>query len=199
MSHALYELDVNDWGKWASANDVAPVIIAFARFRSELFLNGFDPKQDVNLTPRSLEKMSNILKVNPPREIERDLICGTIGERHAAELSGFIRLWRKLPSLDSILTNPSVIDVPTDPATLFAVAGGLARKATGRNFSQVYAYAKRMPREWQTYLVTDAIARDESVYNKLTKSDPVAADKYDRVVNTSSYIQWATENAELVS
>jgi hypothetical protein len=199
--HLHYELHVDDWCKWAVSNDINPVLIAFVRFRPELFLTGFDPKskESAYLCPRTLAMLSNVLAQKPSRDIEHALIAGTIGPGPAAEISGFIRLWRKLPSLDAIMTNPSSSPVPNDSATLFAVAGGLARKSTAANYDRVLTYGERMPKEWQTYLVKDSTDRDESVFAKLVKTDASAADRYDRLVNTTAYIKWASENSNLIS
>ena len=49
--------------------------------------------------------------------------------------------------------NPSQANVPDDPATLYALCGTLAHKATLANFDR-YTYVGRMPKEFSVlYLV----------------------------------------------
>jgi hypothetical protein len=179
--HLAYETHLDDWCAWAVDNDMPPQLIAFLRFRPNL-LHAFDPKSSEKAfpCPRTWQFVGDIIKAGAPPAIEHELFKGTVGEGAAVELSGFLRIWRKLPSLDGILTNPQTAAVPEDPATLFAVAGGLARRASDKNFDRVMTYANRIPKEWQTYLVKDAVRRDSSLDQ------------------TAAFIKWASVNAEVL-
>ena len=68
-----------------------------------------------------------------------------IVEGASAEFVGFLKIHRKLPNPDSILMNPNQANVPDDPATLYALCGTLAHKATRANFDSVITYVSRMP------------------------------------------------------
>src|SRR5713101_2242596 len=152
--HLDYEVHLDDWCRWAVAADLPAELIAFIRFRPNL-LHAFDPKTTEKAfpTPRSWEFVSKIMRAGPPAAIEHELFRGTVGAGAAAELSGFLRIWRKLPSMDSILMNPQTASVPDDPATLYAIAGGLARRASDKNFDRIMVYANRIPKEWAVSLV----------------------------------------------
>lgn len=179
--HLLCDVDLDDWCKWAVEHDVPPQLIAFIRFRPNL-LHAFDPHATEKAfpSPRSWEFVGDIIKAQPAPAIEHELFRGTVGTGAAAELSGFLRIWRKLPSLDAIMLNPQTVAVPDDPATLFAIAGGLARKSTEKNFDRVMVYANRMPKEWGVYLVKDATRRDVSLQN------------------TDAFIKWASVNSDVM-
>ena len=71
----------------------------------------------------------------------------------------FLKIFRKLPSPDAILLNPAKADVPTDPATLYALCGALAVKAAPDNFGRIMVYIGRMPKEFNVLFVRDAINR----------------------------------------
>lgn len=115
VTHLLYEVHLDDWCKWAVQHDVPPQLIAFIRFRPNL-LHAFDPNSSEKAfpSPRTWEFVGDIIKATPPAAIEHELFKGTVGEGAAVELSGFLRIWRKLPSIDGILTNPQTATVPSD-------------------------------------------------------------------------------------
>jgi hypothetical protein len=179
--HMTYEVHLDDWCAWAVGADLPPELIAFIRFRPNL-LHAFEPKavEKAFPCPRTWEFIAKIMRAGPAAAIEHELYKGAVGAGAAAELSGFLRIWRKLPSLDGILMNPQTAAVPDDPATLFAVAGGLARRASEKNFDRVMTYANRIPKEWQVYLVKDATRRDQVLQN------------------TDGFVKWASINADVM-
>jgi hypothetical protein len=72
-------------------------------------------------------------------------------------------MYQNLPSLDQILLDPQGSPVPTNPGALFAVAGGLARKATASNFNRVTQYTSRLPQEFDVVCVRDAFHLDKAL------------------------------------
>lgn len=173
--------DLEDWVAWALTADVTTPVIAFLQFRPDL-LHKFEPKSASKAfpTPRSWEMASSILKAEAPGEVEYSLLAGTVGEAAAAELSGFLRVWRKLPHPDSVLLDPENAEVPDDPATLYALTGALARKANEDNFEAVIAYANRLPAEFSVLLVRDATRRDPALKS------------------TRAFIEWGSANVSAV-
>ncbi len=153
------ETHIDDWTAWAINHNVKPEVISFIRFRPGL-LHDFDPQRDQNATPRSwVEGVSDVLGT-VPAEAEFECFKGAVGEGAAAEFVGFVRIYRKLPNPDAILLNPKTSDVPTDPATLYALSGALANRATEGNFDRVVEYVSRMPAEFSVLTVSYACRRD---------------------------------------
>lgn len=107
------------------------------------------------------------------------LFASHIGDAVAAELDGFIELYRSLGSLDDIVNDPDNAQLPTESSIRFAVCTGLGRIATRKNFSNVIRYAKRLPRESEVLVVTDATGRDKTLKN------------------VAAYGQWAVANQDL--
>jgi hypothetical protein len=179
--HLPVEPDLDDWTKWAIDADMRPELIAFLRFRPEL-LHRYEPSSTEKAfpCPRSWEFVGEILNADPDVTIEHALYSGTVGEGPAAEFVGFLQVYRQLPSLDAILLNPKKADVPTDTGALFAIAAGLARKATDANFDRVLQYVDRMPKEYAFYCVKDAAARDQMV------------------THTKAFQRFAADNADLM-
>lgn len=158
------ETHLDDSTTWAIDRGVKPEVVSFWRFRPNL-LHDFDPQRDSNPTPRSwVEGVSDVLGIVPP-EAEYECFKGAIGEGAAAEFTGYLRIWRKLPNPDAILLNPTTADVPSDPATLYALAGSLANRATETNFDRVCEYVERMPKEFSVLTISYACRRDPALAN----------------------------------
>lgn len=161
-----FELETHhlDWTAWASENGVRPEVISFINFKTDL-LHKFDPQLDKNPTPRGwCERVSPAIDV-VPKEAEFETFKGAVGEGPASEFTGFLRIFRKLPNPDAILLNPQSADVPTDPATLYALAGSLAHRASTSNFERVCQYVERMPAEFSVLTVSLALRRDKALHN----------------------------------
>lgn len=177
--HLPMEPDLEDWCAWAVTADVEPTVISFLRFRPQL-LHKFSQTEKAFPSPRSWEFVSNINANNPGNGIELALYTGAVGAGAAGEYYTFLKLYRTLPSIDSILANPTTEKVPREPGTLFAVAAAVARRATADNIERVLQYLTRLPKEYCVYSIKDAVRRDE----KLTK--------------TPSFGKWARDNASFV-
>jgi len=159
-----YETHLDDWTSWAIDHDVKPEVVSFIRFRSNL-LHDFDAQRDQNPTPRSwVEGVSDVMGL-VPAEAEYEAFKGAVGEGAAAEFTGYLRMFRKLPNPDGILLNPTHGDVPTDPATLYALSGSLAQRCTEANFDRACTYFERMPPEFSVLSVSYAMRRNPDLAN----------------------------------
>lgn len=156
------ETHLDDWTNWAINNDVKPEVISFIRFRPNL-LHDFDPQRDQNATPRSWVDGVSAVLGTVPSDAEYECFKGAVGEGAAAEFVGFMRIYRKLPNPDAILLNPTTSDVPTDPATLYALSGAIAERATESNFDRVVSYCERMPAEFSVLTVSYACRKRPEV------------------------------------
>lgn len=175
FSHLTVLPDVNAWAAWANANGVAPEMVAFIRLRRELIHRM--PRGDENAfpTPRSLVAAADFLGVANMATRQR-LFAMHIGNDVAGELAGFIELYSSLGSLDDIIADPENAKVPTEASQLYAVATGLARLATRKNWTQIMKYAERLDGERQLLLVHDATMRDA------------------KLKETAAYSAWAVKN-----
>lgn len=162
FTHIDFEVHFDDWRHWALANDIKPEIINFINFRPAL-LNDFDPDKRAFPTPRSWEFVSRIVDGSTSIEVERALISGSVGDGAAAELAGFLKIYRNLPNPDMVLMNPKKAEVPTDPATLYALCGALSSRASDANFDRLIEYCERMKPEFQVLCIRDAVARNRDL------------------------------------
>lgn len=179
FTHIDFEVHFDDWRSWAVANGIKPEIVNFINFRPGL-LNDFDPDKRAFPTPRSWEFVSRIVDGKQSLEVERALISGSIGEGAAAELAGFLKIYRNLPNPDSVLLNPKTAEVPTDPATLYALCGALSSRASESNFDRLVEYCARMKAEFQVLCVRDSVTRNKDL------------------AHTNAFSNWAVANAAVL-
>jgi len=158
------DVSLDDWTDWALNHNIKTEVIAFIRFRPEL-LSSFDPQLEKNPTPRAWsEGVSAALgAINPKHEFE--VFKGDVGEGPAAEFCAFLKVFRKLPNPDAILLDPKGSEVPSEPATLYALCGALAHKATGDNFGRIMIYIHRLPPEFSVLFVRDVMKRKPDIQN----------------------------------
>lgn len=175
------DVDVDDWIRWAITEGLPTELIAFIKFRPNL-LSAFRPTPDITNTPspRTAHNVGKLMGMGIPREIEYEVVSGAAGEGFAAEFTGFLRIFRNLPDPDAILLSPSSGEVPTDPATLFALCGALSRKASETNFGRIAEYANRLPDEFNVMLIRDCV--------QITPE----------IQNTRAYIEWGAKHQDVL-
>jgi hypothetical protein len=161
--HLDLEVDVDDWCNWALGAGVRPEVLAFVRFRPALLHQSGERDANAWPTPRSWEFASRVLDACSNSPLEHDLLRGAVGDGAAAELSGFLRMFRDLPSIDEILLNPDRTPVPDQPASMYAVATGIATRLNDRTIGRGLTYLNRMPPEFCVLAVRDAARRDPQV------------------------------------
>jgi len=157
--HTILQLepDIDSWSAWAVNSGLPMEVISWARFRPEC-LTDFRPTADVtnSCCPRTLAHCAENVGLGIS---DVETLAGSIGQGRAIELVAFLSVWRKLPDPDAVLLDPLNAMVPTDPATLYAIAGALASRASCHNVGRVIAYADRLPEAFGTLLVLDARRR----------------------------------------
>jgi hypothetical protein len=189
FAHITVTPDLKAWTDWANGAGIDPVVIAFLRFRPRLLhvMPGEQPEggeaipQDANAfpTPRAWAHVASVADIQD-HDMRHALVCGLVGEGPAAEFGGFYSVWKGLPSIADIIANPDRINVPDDPATLYAVSTALARNATAKNFSPIMRFANRaLGAEFSTLLVLDACKRDAGLKT------------------TSAFIDWAATHQDV--
>ena len=190
FNHLTMEADIHDWTSWAINAGIETEVIAFLRWKSEL-LSAFDPNADVSPTCRSWQKVSETLaelkkaraknKDAFPHAVEERIHAGHIGNGAAAELMGFLPIFRTLPDPAAMLMNPDQCALPTEPATLCALAGALAKRATPNNIDRVVRIGNRLQDEFSVLMITQALAYDASLSS------------------TKAFISWANAHQEAMS
>jgi MoxR-like ATPase len=168
FEHLELEPDLTDWCRWAIKSGIRNEIIAFLRFKPEL-LHDADATSDQNAwpTPRAWEMASKILnglsKQPGSPALEKTMLDGVIGPGAAAELVGFLQLFRQLPSVDEVLLNPDSAPLPKEPSSQIAIATALGRVLNDQSIARGMKYLKRLATEMRVLAMRDAATRDRSI------------------------------------
>lgn len=183
FAHIDVETSTEAWAEWANTSNLAPEIVAFIRFRPALLHAMDTASNDLRTfpTPRAWANVAKFVNSTQDTDFRFQLSKGLVGEGPAIELEGFLRIYQNLPSLAAILSAPKQTKVPDEVAARFAIASGLARKVTTKNFQNALSYAERMPKEFEVMMVLDAIKRD----NKLS--------------HTNTFVEWASKNQNVTT
>lgn len=113
----------------------------------------FHPKKIMPafVTPRSLEKASDVLKVRSM--LDEDTVIhalkGTVGERAALDLRAFVQLADKLPAWKSIIADPERCPVPTNPAAIVMLVFTAVSRIEKDTIDSWMDYLTRIPKEAQ--------------------------------------------------
>jgi len=172
--------DLDDWTAWSLKNGMPTELIAFIRFRPH-FLTAWEPTAEIvnGPCPRTLTHAGRLYNLGLPTALEYEIYKGAAGKAFAAEFTGFLKIYRNLPDPDAVLLNPKTADVPTDPQTLYALAGALSRKANPQTFSSILQYAERLEMEFNVLL---------TVLSAKTSPD---------CQRTREFINWTTKNQNI--
>lgn len=156
--HIDFTVDHQQWTKWANKNDIAQDIVNFIQFRPNL-LHDFDPEKNTRAfpSPRSWEFASQLIKGGATGEILQELMEGTVGKGAATELLGFMKIYNQLPDITEILNNPMRVQLPQDPAVLFATCEMVGKSADVDSAGNLIAFAGRLPDEFGVLLVREAV------------------------------------------
>jgi len=71
-------------------------------------------------------------------------------------------------------------EVPEDPATLYALTGALASRASESNFERIVQYSKRIKPEFSVLMVRDSVT------------------KCPEATKTIAFVNWASENHKVI-
>jgi energy-coupling factor transporter ATP-binding protein EcfA2 len=184
----------DEWIEWALDADIAPeVILTVKEFPQMLasFEDYTDPKDNeyINdprtprpafVTPRSLEKASNIIKKTKglPDDVIGCAIKGTIGARACYDMLNIVKLASDLPSWEDIMQDPAKAQLPESPAAVCMLVYSAVQRVEKDTINKWIKYMNRISKEAQGLFAT-------SVMRTGKKS----------VVGTSTeFVKWATAN-----
>lgn len=181
---SIVELEVNtdDWIRdYAIPNNMPVELMAFIRFRPEL-LEKFEPSKDMSNSPcpRTVANVGKMQNAGLDKKIEREAIRGAAGEAFAAEYTGFMQIFRELPSIDEIILNPKKAKVSEEPAVLCGIAAMLAHRMSEQTIEAMITYMDRLPDEINVCTMKDAITRKKDL------------------AHTKAYINWSVKHADLL-
>ncbi len=169
LVHLELGTDIKQWTDWASANKLNHKVIAYLGSRPE-YLHDFDPDHNDKTfaCPRTWEFVSKIVESSSRPLTEMvPLISGIIGEAVAREFIIYSETYTKLPTMAEIIKDPTNAKLDrNEPGLLFAVSHMIAAHLNKSNLSMVMPYIKRLPVEFETITLQNAIKRDETMIDE---------------------------------
>ncbi len=190
-------IEPHSWGEWAVKNDIVAEILAWVKQNPQVLATYLDPSQAGNrhifqpkepqkafVSPRSLERASNILKIRGSSTTNAILCAleGTIGGYSARELMSFVDVADSLPSWEDICKNPKTAQVPTSPAALCLLAFSAVQRVDRETINKFFEYLKRTPKELQSVFCLTGMKND---------------DKKKMFLTSQSFVDWMRENQYL--
>jgi hypothetical protein len=187
--HVELESSESAWRRWAITNGIDETVIAFFALQPNK-LNNFDPakwEQDTPYAcPRSVQFLSDLKKewqsANPGGgKPPLWLVESTIGTAVGTAYWAFLDIYEQIPSFDQILLDPAGAPVPDRISAAWAIAAGIATRATRQNLARVMTYLRRLKKEFEVVAVREGIAcRDD-------------------LVHTREFLAWASDNQGILA
>jgi len=184
---------------WALKNNVHPVILGAAiefpaMFEDDIYVDDansnhyiFHSKQPRTafVTPRSLEKASDILKSTEhlSDEVRIHALMGTVGEAAAMDILTLVKLDEELPTWEQVIKNPDVAKVPKGAAASCMVISKVIQRVEREDFDRAFTYINRLSKEAQA-LFARSIMRSQKLGIATTNTE---------------FSAWAARNSYLFS
>lgn len=162
-------VSVEDWIEWAMQNDMPIELIGFAYYRASDVFSKSKPTVDIvnHCCPRTLAFAGKLIKAGITSV---EALAGAVGDGTAAELVGFLKTYKELPSLNDIKKDPDNVPVPIDIAAKYAVICALINKADKDNIDAFMRYGARFPKDMSILLGRDICKKDP----KLSRSNEMS-------------------------
>ena len=172
--------DADEWIEWALKNDIAPEVVAWVKQFPHALMSYTDPSQKDNpyifnptragmgavVTPRSLEKASHIAKKRADLgdALTISLLTGTIGESASRDMQAFFTVVDKLPTWESVISNPSGAKLPDDTVAKCILVFSAIARVEKDTLSKWLTYSKRMDMEWQALFATSVMKSNKQSF-----------------------------------
>lgn len=190
--------DADEWLAWAVNNNIEPVVMAWVRQFPHALASYTDESQAGNpyiynpkkvqtafVSPRSLERVSNILRVRQQLDVDTQIagMTGAIGEAASRDMQAYVEYQDQLPMWETIVKSPKTADVPTsDGACAVLVFGAIAR-ITKDSIGPFMQYLERFEAEWQACFAIN-----------IAKSPTKQAIAF----SSPAFAEWVTANEDLL-
>lgn len=167
---SILELTVNtdDWCEWAVTNDMPHELVSFLRFRPDMLDKDTPASKDIvnSHSPRTIAALGRLQNKGVPIDLRYEVFKGSAGEGFAAEYIAYLSLYAKLPTFERIVDSPNDVEIPTDPALLYAFSGLVSNKASVKNIDKLMVFIERLPVEIQVATIKNMASNATLMTNK---------------------------------
>jgi len=173
--------DAEQWMAWGMENGIEPALMAAVHEFPQMlesFTDVEDPKNNPYIydprdtgrtafvTPRSLEKLSHVLK---KRAVLGDHVVlqgamGLVGAKAANDIMTMVTLGDTLPKYDAIVADPTKVKLPDGVAARIMSCLTCLQRVERGDFNTVFKYIERMPMEIQGMFCTMLMKSGKGVW-----------------------------------
>jgi hypothetical protein len=168
MVHLHVEARFEDFKLFAIREGLHPYIIGFLGFRPDLLTSEPVSEDDSNpafATPRSYHMLSGILKHQDDVSKISPIIYGLIGYGAGIEFMSYVKVYEKLPDIQSIYAGEYPTVDRSEPALLYALVSAMVElyRGSDEHIEHLFGFAEVLPTEFGVMLIKDAIVKDENI------------------------------------
>lgn len=147
---------IDDWAAYMMAKDYDPMLVGFGRLKPQFFK--FAPTGAMEKTPsaRSIEGVGRLLKLGLE---DPEVLAGAAGEAWAVEFLAFRKVVDKIPDIQTIWDNPEKVNIPEDPAILYALMAAVAYHGKAEVLDSMITFLNRVRPEYAVVALKDCAGR----------------------------------------
>lgn len=128
LVHFKVQASASQWIEWAIANNIASEVVTFIKVKPEYLTKGSAVAEEVEEkiitpSPRSWQRVSNILNRTKDREKLHYIIAGIVGEVAAIEFFSVLQEVENLPDIKTLLSSSSKTMYSLLPKTISGLYG----------------------------------------------------------------------------
>ena len=173
---AHYEIvsDVNQWKQYAYDQSIDPRIIAFISFKPSYLVEDVKDAGYAYCSPRSWEKVSNLIGMFEQLEEIQISIASYLGEGVATEFVAYCREYEELSTFEDIILGKGIVPESLDSlyAMISLVAGNIRHQdLTDQQLDHALGYISQFPLDYILAFMADNHTYFEQYslrYNSLT-------------------------------
>lgn len=168
FAHFYIEPNTNEWIDWAISNGISLDIISFLGFRPSLLYTFNADSSEPYASPRTWEMLSKALK-----ELDDDinnshlpLFASLVGDGVATEFMTYLQLKAEVPTIDTIMKNPTSISLPSSLGLQWATVLMVVNHIDVNNYDKLSGYLQRFSGEMQVIALRYIVQNKQALLNK---------------------------------
>ena len=155
--HLDFEVDFEDWKRWALSAQIHTSVIGFISTRSEMLMDMSNTDRGFP-TPRSWEMVSDVVKEIGATDDVHDILSGVVGEGAAIEYLGYCKNALSEEAIKKILESPDSASLPEDIGDRYALISYIATRSKDDDaLSAAGKIIHRLPPEFGVLLARDLL------------------------------------------
>ena len=155
---AHFEVVINqpDWNEWAAGNGIDYRITSYMNFKPDhLYTFHPDSSDQPYASPRTWAMLSRVIIGTKADTAMLPVLASLIGEGVAREFMTYLELQDSLPTFESILKNPTGIDIKPDLSIRWALMGMIAHRIEVATVVPCTQFLDRFPDELRVVAIRE--------------------------------------------